>query len=519
LVFYHNGSFKYTPKPQFTGIDSFRYRAYDGLLSNTVTVTLVVGGGPEPNLPPSPSANAINTIMNIPGITRVLANDPNDYDTFTYSITTPPVNGTAVITQTGIVKYTPNMDFVGTDTMVVTVTDQLGASGSVTIGTVVEEMPMKISPYSVQCPEDKDGIDTDGDGIVDNDYVCKHLSAGDGFAKMADGKILYTFGFSDLTSSPVEMTMMDGMLAANSPAPTLVFKEGQKFFLNLSNVGMMMRPDLFDAHSVHWHGFPQAAPVFDGVPEASWGVKMGSTFTFFYDIVEPGTYMYHCHVEATEHMQMGMLGNLYVKPRQNGQGFEYPPGSGRFFTQFAYNDGDGSTGYDIEYPLQIAGFDPFFHDEELKVQPVPLYVMTDKYALLNGRTYPDTINPDPLPPLAENGGKVSQPVSSLITAKKGQKILLRISNLEVTRLYTLTSPSIPMEIVGFNARILRSPTGKSLYYTTSSVTTGGGETVDALLDTSSIAPGTYYLYTTNMNYLSNDKEDFGGMMTEIVIQP
>ena len=27
--------------------------------------------------------------------------------------------------------------------------------------------------------------------------------------------------------------------------------------------------------------------------------------------------MYHCHVEAAEHMQMGMLGNLFVRPRQN----------------------------------------------------------------------------------------------------------------------------------------------------------------------------------------------------------
>jgi hypothetical protein len=33
-----------------------------------------------------------------------------------------------------------------------------------------------------------------------------------------------------------------------------------------------------------------------------------------------------------------------------------------------------------------------------------------------------------------------------------------------------------------------------------------------------VAPGTYLLYTTNLNYLSNDREDFGGMMTEITIQ-
>ena len=51
----------------------------------------------------------------------------------------------------------------------------------------------------VQCPADTDGIDTDGDGIVDNDIVCMHLAAGDGFINMADGKLQYMFGFSDVT--------------------------------------------------------------------------------------------------------------------------------------------------------------------------------------------------------------------------------------------------------------------------------------------------------------------------------
>jgi len=62
--------------------------------------------------------------------------------------------------------------------------------------------------------------------------------------------------------------------------------------------------------------------------------------------------MYHCHVEATEHMQMGMLGNLYVRPAQNGQSFGG-------YTQFVYNDADGSTGYDVEVPIQIGSMDSY----------------------------------------------------------------------------------------------------------------------------------------------------------------
>ena len=46
-----------------------------------------------------------------------------------------------------------------------------------------------------------------------------------------------------------------------------------------------------------------------------------------------------------------------------------------------------------------------------------------------------------------------------------------------------------------------------------------GESADVLVDTTGVAPGTYLLYSTNLNQLSNGTEDFGGLMTEIVIKP
>ena len=52
---------------------------------------------------------------------------------------------------------------------------------------------------------------------------------------------------------------------------------------------------------------------------------------------------------------------------------------------------------------------------------------------------------------------------------------------------------------------------------TNSVTLGGGETYDVILDTTNVDPGTYFLYAADLNNLSNDSEDYGGMMTEIVI--
>ena len=382
----------------------------------------------------------------------------------------------------------------------------------------------------IQCPCDRNG---DGDcndvltsgppaGRYDEPALaaslgvqCMSLTGGDGFAKMADGRVLYTFGFSNVTGTPTDQVMNTGILAAAWPAPVIAVDEGKDFYLTLTNVGMLMRPDLFDPHTVHFHGFPNASSVFDGLPESAIAINMGASLTYYYHLVEPGTFMYHCHVEATEHMQMGMLGNLYVRPAQNGTLL----GScfGGACTKFVYNDGDGSTGYDVEAALQLGGFDHQFHEDHLNVQPLPFAQMRDTYPMINGRGYPDTTNPGPLAAPAENGNIPSQIESSLITATAGQKILLRLSNLNITTVHTLISPSIPMRVVGIDSRELRDGATK-LHYTTNSVTTGGGMAADVILDTTGVAPGTYFLYAANLNLLSNYQEDFGGMMTEIRIQ-
>jgi len=374
-------------------------------------------------------------------------------------------------------------------------------------------LPVGAAVY-VQCPGD-----TNGDAIPETlspGVVCKHLAAGDGFSSMADGKVMYGFGFADITGVLPADAIGTGLLAANFSAPTIELKEGDRFYLTLTNVGMAIRPDLFDPHTVHFHGFPNQAPVFDGMPEGSFGINMGSSVTYFYNVTEPGTYIYHCHMEATEHMQMGMLGQIYVRPAQDGTSIAG-------YTRFVYNDGDGSTGYHKAFPIQLGSMDHNFHDASESVQPLPFADMKDTYAMFNGRGYPDTANPAPLPTPMVDGASVnnnnqSQKVSALITASAGEKILLRLSNLNVTNYYTVTTLGLPMRVVGGGAHIARGPGGKDLYYDTSSVTLGGGEAMDVIVDTAGVTPGTYFLYTTNLNYLSNNDQDFGGMMTEIVVQ-
>ncbi len=374
----------------------------------------------------------------------------------------------------------------------------------------------------IQCPGDTDSNAVVDDPTTPANVKCMHLGAGDGYITMADGKLQYMFGFSDLTGIDQGLALDAGIRAAEFPAPTITLDEGDEFYLTLTNIGMSDRPDLADPHTVHFHGFPNASSYYDGVPDSSISVNLGASLAYYYNVVQPGTYMYHCHVEASEHMQMGMIGNLYVKPAQNKLADQTPLGAN--FThstgnEYVYNDGDGSTYYDVEYPMQLSSFDSVFHDASMSVQPLPFANMFDNYGMINGRGYPDTINPAVLPAPAENGGKPSQKVSSNVVATAGQKILLRFSNLSVTNYFSIAVNGLTMKVVGIGARLLRGPDGKDISYKTNSVTIGGGESRDVIIDTTGVAPGTYFLYTTNLNYLSNGPEDFGGMMTEIKILP
>ena len=350
-----------------------------------------------------------------------------------------------------------------------------------------------------------------------------------------------------------------GVMNGNIPAPLMALDEDDEFFLTLTNVGMVMRPDLFEQHTVHFHGYPNASAFYDGVPDASVAINIGASFTYYYLAPEAGTYFWHCHITPPEHLQMGMVGQIYVRPRQNrvpttstlyaalqrqqtdprtacngsadilcsnplpaggdnGQAGGYAGGVAT--KRYAYNDGDGSTRYDVEYPLQIHGFDPNFHFVGMTFNPEGFADMKDKLFLLNGRSYPDTVTPGPLKtPSTDGVNHFSQPMDSIINIPAGGRALLRISSLDVSEYQTLASLGIPMQVIALNAKLLRDQAGNNMYYTTNSITLGGGESLDVILDASDTAkypPGSvFYLYTPNLDHLSNDAENFGGLMTEV----
>ena len=120
----------------------------------------------------------------------------------------------------------------------------------------------------------------------------------------------------------------------------------------------------------------------------------------------PGTYMYHCHVEASEHVQMGMYGPMWIYPKQYGN---VSTGGA------AYNN--SLTQFDQEVFMLMSEFDTRWHDSITWMCPVNIsnrnlqtpfipspihnpepelhnFKIPDyrpNYWLINGRSLPDTV--------------------------------------------------------------------------------------------------------------------------------
>jgi hypothetical protein len=137
LVLNEDGSFSYTPSPDFFGEDSFTYKASDGsALSNGATVTITVNSMDDL---PEATDDSATTEVDVPIEIDVLVNDDNLGDTpISLSVTAPPVAGVVEVVGS-VIRYTPNAGFTGEDTFTYTVTD--GDGDSATAGVTVTVNP------------------------------------------------------------------------------------------------------------------------------------------------------------------------------------------------------------------------------------------------------------------------------------------------------------------------------------------------------------------------------------------
>jgi hypothetical protein len=129
------GEVTYTPNPGFTGTDEFTFKVNDGKVDSSNVGTVEITVNPL-NHPPTVSDQLVTTSMDKPVNITLTASDPEINDNLTAAIVSKPLHGTLsdINQNTGIITYTPNPGFTGTDEFTFKVND--GKVDSSNVGTV-----------------------------------------------------------------------------------------------------------------------------------------------------------------------------------------------------------------------------------------------------------------------------------------------------------------------------------------------------------------------------------------------
>ncbi len=144
-----NGSFVYTPAANYTGSDSFVYRASDGSATANATVTLTIANG-APVAQADSYVTSMNTALNAaaPG---VLANDTDaNSDALTATLINSPTHGSLTLNANGSFLYTPTTGFTGTDTFGYRANDGSAVSATAFVTLTVNAVPRTNSPPTPQ---------------------------------------------------------------------------------------------------------------------------------------------------------------------------------------------------------------------------------------------------------------------------------------------------------------------------------------------------------------------------------
>ena len=271
---------------------------------------------------------------------------------------------------------------------------------------------------------------------------------------------------------------------AQLPAPIIDVNQGDNVFITLRNIGNSNPLAPIDPHTIHLHGV-HATTQNDGFPESSWELGDFEEGVYYFKAESPGTYMWHCHVEASEHVQMGMYGAMIIRPRIH----KWKSVFGGF-----WNDR-----FDREYIVLLSDVDTAGHKFIEVGAPDPpdpdAYSFADFQAdawLVNGRAFPDTVMPATDPPagcepecnpafsgpptgyLEGSNNKVTY--EPLVTAGLGQRILLRVINMGYR--------AVPWHVHGWHFRAVGKdarPIKRIAQSEEFTLNIGSGETYDLII--------------------------------------
>lgn len=143
-----DGSFQYTPLPDYFGTDTFAYAVSDGIAQSSATVTIDVAAiNDAPRVGPRAFTVAEDEMLSVAAADGLLAGTSNpDGDLVTTVIDLPPQHGRLVAQPDGSFQYQPAADFHGIDTFRFHATDGQAVSDVMT--ATVQVLPVNDAPVA-----------------------------------------------------------------------------------------------------------------------------------------------------------------------------------------------------------------------------------------------------------------------------------------------------------------------------------------------------------------------------------
>jgi len=285
-----------------------------------------------------------------------------------------------------------------------------------------------------------------------------HLYVNDGEWEFADGEKTYIVGYVAYNKNFEEAPPGAKLPAPTIPSPEIRVKLGDEVHVFLHNAGHThaAKDSAFTnvTHTIHFHGM-DLVQAYDGVPDVPAaglpekvfsGVRVGDVYEYKFVPEYEGTYLYHCHIDSSTHIMLGMYGPFVVEGKKPN-------------TIYGYK-------YDREYTLFCSEIDTA-HNEAIRTRGD--YDMTkwkSDYYLLNGRIFTADLK-NPLSTIADG--------RSVIKAKEGETVLLRLVEASFSHVTAFHPHAYHLKVVGIDGRKLDSP------YWKDTIPLASGERYDVLV--------------------------------------